>query len=148
MFLTVLVPGLRNPKHKLDDFLQPLIAGLKELWDVGILAYDISTKQNFQLRAALMWTISDFPDYAMLSGWSTAGLLACPYCIGHSKAFRLSKSGKQSWFDTHHKFLPTDHIFSRNGYAFRKNMVVIATTPPILSGNEILHLITNLGLKK
>ena len=24
MFLTVLVPGLRNPKHKLDDFLQPL----------------------------------------------------------------------------------------------------------------------------
>ena len=27
-------------------------------------------------------------------------------------------------------------------------MVVIATTLPILSGNEILHLITNLGLKK
>ena len=27
-------------------------------------------------------------------------------------------------------------------------MVVIATTPPILSRNGILHLITNLGLKK
>ena len=27
-------------------------------------------------------------------------------------------------------------------------MVVTATKPPILSGNEILHLISNLGLKK
>ena len=32
MFLIVLVPGPRNPKHKLDVFLQPLIAELKELW--------------------------------------------------------------------------------------------------------------------
>ena len=95
-----------------------------------------------------MWTISDFPGYAMLLWWSTAGRLACPYFMGHSEAFALSKSGKQSWFDTHHNFLLADHIFRRNRYAFRKNMVVTATTPLILSGNEILHLITNLGLKK
>ena len=84
----------------------------------------------------------------MLSGWSTVGRLACPYCIGHSKAFTLSKSGKQFWFDMHCKFLFGDHTFRRNRYAFRKNMVVTATKPPILSGNEILHLITNLELKK
>ena len=84
MFLIVLVSGSRNPKHKLDVFLQLLIAELKKLWDVGILAYDISTEQNFHLRAALMWTINDFPGYAMLSGWSTTGRLACPYCMGHS----------------------------------------------------------------
>ena len=68
--------------------------------------------------------------------------------MGHSETFTLSKSGKKSWFDTHRKFLPVDHIFRRNRYDFHKNMVVTATTPPILSGNEILHLITNLGLKK
>ena len=133
MFLTVLVPGPRNPKHKLDVFLQPLIAELKELWDVGILAYDISMKQIFQLRAALMRTISDFLGYAMLYRWSTAGWLACPYCMVHSESFTLSKSGKQSWFDTYRKFLPVDHIFLRNRYAFHKNMMVTATTPPILS---------------
>ena len=96
MFLTVLLLGPRNPKQKLDVFLQLLIAELKELWDVGILAYDISTKQNFQLRVALMWTISDFFGYAMLLGWSIAGRLACLYCMGHSEAFTFSKSGKQS----------------------------------------------------
>ena len=31
---------------------------------------------------------------------------------------------------------------------FHKNMVVTTMTPPIFSGNKILHLITNLGLKK
>ena len=73
--------------------------------------YDISTKQNFQMRAALMWTISDFPAYSMLSGWSTAGKLACPYCMEYSDAFTLTKGGKTSWFDNHHKFLPLDHQF-------------------------------------
>ena len=68
MFLTMLVSGPRNPKHKLDVFLQPLIAELKELWDVGILAYDISTKQNFQLRAALRWTINDFHGFQCCQG--------------------------------------------------------------------------------
>ena len=95
-----------------------------------------------------MWIIIDFPGYAMLSGWSTAGRLASPYCMGHLEAFTLLKSGKQSWFDTHRNFLPANHIFRRNRYAFRKHMVVTTTIPPILSGNDILHLITNLGLKK
>ena len=73
MFLTVIVPGPKNPKNNLDVFLQPLIAELKELWEVGIETYDVSKKRNFQLRAAFMWTISDFPTYSMLSGWGTAG---------------------------------------------------------------------------
>ena len=60
-----------------------------------------------------MWTISDFPGYAMLLGWGTVGWLACPYCMSHLEAFTLSKSGKQSWFDTHRKFLPANHIFRR-----------------------------------
>ncbi|XP_047965790.1 uncharacterized protein LOC125210273 [Salvia hispanica] len=61
MFLTVIVPSPKNPKQNIDVFLQSLIAELNDLWTEGIPAYDISRKQNFQLRAALMWTISDFP---------------------------------------------------------------------------------------
>ena len=43
-----------------------------------MLTYDVSLKQNFMMRAALMWTVSDFPAYAMLSSWSMAEKLACP----------------------------------------------------------------------
>ena len=44
MFLSVIVLGPRNPKEKLDVFLQPLIAELKELWEVGVQTYDVSSK--------------------------------------------------------------------------------------------------------
>ncbi|KAM3397863.1 hypothetical protein P3S68_001377 [Capsicum galapagoense] len=63
MFLTIIVPGPSNPKHKIDVYLQPLIKELTLLWEIGVEAFVISKRQNFQLRAALMWTISDFPTY-------------------------------------------------------------------------------------
>lgn len=147
MFLTVLVPGPKNPKERLDVFLQPLIAELIHLWEVGVQTYDISKKQNFQMRAALMWTISDFPAYSMLSGWSTAGRLACPYCMDETDAFTLQMSGKQSWFDNHRKFLPMDHLFRKNRTSFTKNVTVFKEAPTVRSGDEILHEIEMLGLK-
>jgi len=54
-------------------YLQHLIDELKELWDVGIETYNTYMGQIFQLNATLMWTISDFLAYRMLSGWSTNG---------------------------------------------------------------------------
>ena len=68
IFLTVIVPGPKTPKQKLDVYLQPLVAELKRLWTDGVMTYDISKKQNFLMRAALIWTISDFPAYSMMSG--------------------------------------------------------------------------------
>ncbi|KAL0440555.1 UNVERIFIED_CONTAM: hypothetical protein Slati_2538500 [Sesamum latifolium] len=59
----------RGPGNKIDVYLQPLIEELKELWDNGVETYDISRKEMFVLKAALMWTISDLPSYTMLSGW-------------------------------------------------------------------------------
>ncbi|XP_057779596.1 uncharacterized protein LOC130998182 [Salvia miltiorrhiza] len=148
MFLTILVPGPRNPKEKLDVFLQPLIAELIQLWNVGVLTYDVSLKQNFQMRAALLWTISDFPAYSMLSGWSTAGRLACPHCMDETEAFTLSHSGKQSWFDNHRKFLPINHPFRKDKKSFTKNKVVTAQPPQGKSGQEILAEIELMGFVK
>lgn len=105
MFLTVTVLGPRNPKQKIDVYFQPLIKELTLLWETGIEAFDISKKQNFPLRAALMWTISDFPAYSMLSGWSTVGRLACPYFMEEAQSFRLQHGRKTSWFDSHRMFL-------------------------------------------
>ena len=72
LFLSIIVPWPNNSKNKIDLFPQPLIAELKQLWEVGMRTYDVSQKYNFQMKAALMWTISDFPAYLMLSGWSTS----------------------------------------------------------------------------
>ena len=66
------------------------------MWDVGIGTYDISTGQTFQMKAALMWTINDFPAYRMLSGWTTDERLACPVCMKQQKTLRLRNGGKFS----------------------------------------------------
>ena len=73
-----------------------MIAELRDLWEVGVETFDVSSKRNFQMRVALIWTISDFPVYSMLSGWSTSGKLACSYCMEDSDAFALTKGGKTS----------------------------------------------------
>lgn len=98
MFLAIMIPGPKNPGKKLDVFLRPLIDELKNLWFFGVETYDVYRKENFQLRAALMWTISDFPAYGMLSGWSTHENLSCPYCMEHNKAFRLKNGGENYIF--------------------------------------------------
>ncbi|KAI0504324.1 hypothetical protein KFK09_015276 [Dendrobium nobile] len=144
MFLTLIIPGPHNPKAKIDIYLQPLIDDLKLLWEEGVLTYDISIKQNFLLRAALLWTIGDFPAYGMLSGWSTAGKLACPYCMENSKAFTLKHGGKNTWFDCHRMFLHANHQFQRNKEAFVKNRIERSPPPPRLSGDEILQRLSNI----
>ncbi|XP_074300461.1 uncharacterized protein LOC141631730 [Silene latifolia] len=63
IFLSLMIPGPKNPKQNLDIYLQPLVIELKELWSTGLFTYDVSRKQNFILRAALLWTINDFPAY-------------------------------------------------------------------------------------
>ncbi|XP_019058653.1 PREDICTED: uncharacterized protein LOC109116879 [Tarenaya hassleriana] len=83
LFLTVLIPGPEHPKKSFDIFLHPLIEELLELWHCGIDAYNASQKENFKLKAVLMWTINDFPAYGMLSGCSTHGRLPCLYYTWH-----------------------------------------------------------------
>ncbi|KAK2375112.1 hypothetical protein QL285_076023 [Trifolium repens] len=73
----------------------------------------------------------------MLSGWSTAGRLACPICMNNTKAFILSKGKKTSWFDCHRQFLPHDHAFRRNKVAFLKNRIERDEPPPRLSGEQV-----------
>lgn len=144
IFLSLLIPGPKNPKNNLDVYMQPLIDELKHLWSVGSLTYDISKKQNFNLRAALLWTISDFPAYSMLSGWNTFGKKACPYCMDNSKAFWLKHGGKVSWFDCHRQFLDSDHPFRKNKTAFCKNRVENDSAPHIMSGEELWQCVKDL----
>jgi len=67
MFVTCIIPKPTNPNNKIDVYLQPLIDELKMLWD-GVQTYDISMRQNFVMRAALMWTVNNFLALGMLSG--------------------------------------------------------------------------------
>ncbi|KAG8365720.1 hypothetical protein BUALT_Bualt17G0001300 [Buddleja alternifolia] len=98
-------------------YLQPLIAELKEIWDVGFKTYDIASKQNFQMRAVLLWTISNLPTNADLSGHATNGYYACPLCHKLASSMRLHFSKKECYMD-HRRFLPNNHPYRMDSSSF------------------------------
>ncbi|KAD4982079.1 hypothetical protein E3N88_18750 [Mikania micrantha] len=137
IILSLIIPGPKGPGNKIDVYMQPLIKELIELWKDGVNTFDASTKQYFQLKASLISTISDFPGYANLSGWSTKGEFACPMCSFDTDSKWLTH-GRKWCYMCHRRWLPSNHrwrLDSRSfigGHEFR-----IAPIPP--SGDEVLQ---------
>ncbi|KAK1387644.1 hypothetical protein POM88_015822 [Heracleum sosnowskyi] len=73
----------------------------------------------------------------MLSGWKTAGHLACPHCAHDHDAYNLSHGGKTTWFDNHRKFLPANHPFQKNKNWFTKGKTVTESAPPVRTGEDV-----------
>jgi len=147
MFLFIVIPGPSSPGQNIDVCLRPLIDKLTQLWSSGVLTYDISRKQNFVMKAALMWTINDFSAYGMVSGWSTHGKLACPYCMQNNKAFTLTNGGKAYFFYCHRRFLPSNHSYRKNIKDFFVGRVEKDVAPPrrmmLYQGTVTLCLVSN-----
>jgi len=142
MFLSIVIPGPSSPGRNIDVCLQPLIDELTKLWSSGALIYDISRKQNFIMRATLMWTINDFPAYGMVSRWSTHGKLVCPYCMENNKAFTLTNGGKASSFYCRRRFLPPNHRYRKNRKDFFVGRVEKDVAPLRLFGEELHDVVS------
>nr|GEW32475.1 hypothetical protein [Tanacetum cinerariifolium] len=79
--LTLLIPSLKSPGKDINVYLRPLIDDLKVLWALkGVETIDVATRQKFNTRAMVLWTINDFPTQSSLSVWSGKGYKACPTC--------------------------------------------------------------------
>ncbi|KAI9170227.1 hypothetical protein LWI28_024742 [Acer negundo] len=109
--MSLLIPGPQSPGKDIDIFLQPLVDELKELWHAGVETYDVSSRQNFQLHAVVLWTINDFPAYGDLSGWSTKGYMACPVCNEDTSSRKLRS---KICYMGHRRFLPMNHPWRRS----------------------------------
>ncbi|XP_075108569.1 uncharacterized protein LOC107821067 isoform X1 [Nicotiana tabacum] len=138
--MTLLIPGPKCPGNDIDVYLQPIIKELKELWD-GIETYDSYSKSNFMMRAAVMWTINDFPAYGNLLGWSTKGELACPCCHKYTQSVSLRI---KLCYMSHRCFLPIKHPWRRNRRKF-DGKVEKRVAPIPLTGDEALIQLQSLG---
>ncbi|XP_050225594.2 uncharacterized protein LOC126675059 [Mercurialis annua] len=135
--LSLLIPGPKSPGMDIDVFLQPLIDELKQLWEEGIETYDAHNEENFNLRASILWTISDFPAYAYLSGWSTKGHMACPCCHKETASCYL-KGARKVCYMGHRRFLPRTHKWRQRSELFDGTKEKRKAPIP-LSGEEVLH---------
>ena len=110
LILSLVIPGPKSPGIAIDVYLQPLVEELRELWNVGVEAYDVSSKNVFQLHAALMWTVHDFPTYADVLDWSTKGKFACPCCASKTDS-RYLRNGHKFCYMGDRRWLGIDHEF-------------------------------------
>ena len=135
--MSMLIPGPKSPGNNIDVYLEPLIDELKQLWVHGVETWDAKVKRNFTLRAVLLWTINDFPAYGMLSGWSTKGKFACPYCHKDTEYLWL-KFGSKHCYLGHRRWLPSNHKWRRNNISFN-NKVETRDAPVPLTGAQVLQ---------
>jgi len=133
--LSLLIPG---PQTSGND-IQPLIEELNELWEFRVETYDASKNETFQMHASLLWTISDYPGYAMLSGWSTKGRLACAYCNYDPNSCYLKHSHKMCYMD-HRVFLPPNHAWRNNKKSFNGKKD-LRPTPQMIEGTQIIEML-------
>ncbi|XP_073137124.1 uncharacterized protein [Henckelia pumila] len=140
IILSTLIPGPKAPGNDIDVYLRPLLTELKDLWENGIATYDACDKEMFQMRAALLWTISDFPGLGCLSGWNTYAKNACPTCADKTDALYL-KHGKKWSFRGHRHFLPPDaeiRTMSSYGKPEHRELDLVP-----LSGSDVLRMTLN-----
>ncbi|XP_026384463.1 uncharacterized protein LOC113280039 [Papaver somniferum] len=130
----ILMARTKAPGKDIDVYLRPLIDELKELWEVGADTFDASTGKSFQMHAAVILTINDFPAFGNLSGWSTKGYKACPVCNSESSSQRLrSKIG----YLGHRRFLPRGHSWRRSKQFNGKSD--LRPPPKELNGYDIVN---------
>ncbi|XP_040957738.1 uncharacterized protein [Gossypium hirsutum] len=142
LILSMIIPGEKGLGNDIDVYLQLLIEELKQLW-AGVETYDVLRKENFNLRAALMWTINDFPSYANLSGWSTKGRYACPCCAAQTCSQWLY-NGKKFFYMGHRRWLPENHRFRFQSSAF-DGTEEFRKAPSQTSGSEILFMLEDMN---
>jgi hypothetical protein len=103
--MALLIPGPDSPGKDFDIFMEPLVEDLFKLWN-GVQTYDALSPDKFNLRAAVIWCIHDFPALHTLSGRLTAGYQACVRCDKDPCSERIRN--KLCWIGSR-RFLPLDH---------------------------------------
>ncbi|KAK1613857.1 hypothetical protein QYE76_019374, partial [Lolium multiflorum] len=108
--MALLIPGPDSPGKDFDIFMEPLVEDLFKLWN-GVQTYDAPSPDKFNLRAAVIWCIHDFPALHTLSGRLTAGYQACVRCDKDPCSERIRN--KLCWIGSR-RFLPLDHHWRKS----------------------------------
>nr|XP_011462058.1 PREDICTED: uncharacterized protein LOC105350814 [Fragaria vesca subsp. vesca] len=99
----------------LDVYMRPLIDELKELWENDVPTFDWYSQTSFRMKATVIWTISDFPRYGMLSSQTTKGYKAWPICLGDLNA---SWHARKVCYLGSRTGLPEDHLWRFDAASF------------------------------
>ena len=114
-----------------------MVDDLQILFDRGVETYDAYAQEKFILRAAVLWTINDYPALGTLCGCPHSGFRGCVVCGEQTHCIRLPESNKQCYAG-HRRYLPYDHPFRKQKKAFNGEQEPLLAPEP-LTGEEIYN---------
>ncbi|GJW09320.1 hypothetical protein Tco_1575147 [Tanacetum coccineum] len=117
---------------------------------IRVDTYDASTKDNFNLRTVVLWTINDYPALGTLCGCPYSGFKGCVVCGKDTNCVRLSALSKQSYVG-HRRYLPYNHPFRKQKKAFNGQQEFLQAPIPITGEqiyNEVKHIENKWGKGK
>ncbi|CAM8969070.1 unnamed protein product [Rhodiola kirilowii] len=135
--LCMLILGPKSPGQCLNVFMRPLIEELKMLWEDGVYTFDRSDGSSFIMKAAVMWTISDFTGLGMLGGLKTKGYKTCPLCLDEINVVHLT--GRMS-YQGHRRWLHSGHDWRYAASRFN-GRIETRDPPTSFSGPDIFYQI-------
>ena len=104
--LSLLIHNPYKPGNEIDIYLKPLVDELKELWEKGVKTYNAYSKEHFQMRATLLWTVHDYPGFGNVSGWRIKGYHSYYTCNDEPY---LEVLENKIGFINHQAYLPMEH---------------------------------------
>ncbi|GJZ34057.1 putative transposon, En/Spm-like protein [Tanacetum coccineum] len=116
---------------------KPLVDDLHTLFKTGVDTYDVSTKDNFNLRAIVLWTINDYPTLGTLHGCPYSEFKGYVVCGKDTNCVRLSASSKQSYVG-HIRYLPYNHPSRKQKKAFNRQQEFLPTLI-LMTGEQIYN---------
>ncbi|GJY33251.1 hypothetical protein Tco_0417720 [Tanacetum coccineum] len=137
----------RNKHHSVWPVLTVIYNLPPWLW---VDTYNASTKDNFNLRTVVLWTINDYPSLGKLCGCPYSGFKGCVVCGKDTNCVRLSASSKQSYVG-HRRYLPYNHPFRKQKKAFNGQQEFLQAPIPMTGEqiyNEVKHIENKWGKGK
>ena len=105
----MIISSPKQPGNDIDVFLEPLMEGMKILWEDGVKMMDASVNKEFTLKAIIFVTITDYPSLFALSG-QIKGKSGCVVCIDGT-CYTYLNGSKKLVYMRHRRFLPKKHRY-------------------------------------
>src|SRR3954465_11344642 len=142
--MSMLVQGPKQPGTDINLYLTLLKEELATLWEEGARTWDASRQEYFDMRAAVITTVQDYPGYGYFSGQVVQGFYGCVRCKDNTTYRQLQKdpgSGKTVFLGAR-RWLPKNHAWRKLGHLF-DGTIELRGIPHQKSGAEIYKLLNN-----
>ena len=91
--MSILVQGPKQPGTDINLYLTLLKEELATLWEDGACTWDASAQDYFDMRAAVITTVQDYPGLGYFSRQVIQGFCGCVRCKDNTTYLQLQKEG-------------------------------------------------------